>query len=95
MSISRSGPNFPKTQFISVSGNEGPLTDAIEAALELQKGTLRDEREILRNHGNMSAPTVLFVLERALRLGLYGPVVLSALGPGFTANFLALEAFYG
>ena len=71
------------------------VLDAIEAALELQKGTLRDEREILRNHGNMSAPTVLFVLERALRRGLYGPVVLSALGPGFTANFLALEAFYG
>jgi alkylresorcinol/alkylpyrone synthase len=43
----------------------------------------------------MSAPTVLFVLERVLRRGLYGPVVLSALGPGFTANFLALEAFYG
>jgi alkylresorcinol/alkylpyrone synthase len=71
------------------------VLDAIEAALELQKGTLRDEREILRNHGNMSAPTVLFVLERVLRRGLYGPVVLSALGPGFTANFLALEAFYG
>ena len=30
-----------------------------------------------------------------LRRGLRGPVVLSALGPGFTANFLALEAFYG
>ena len=71
------------------------VLDAIEAALELQKGTLRDEREILRNHGNMSAPTVLFVLERALQRGLRGPVVLSALGPGFTANFLALEAFYG
>ena len=71
------------------------VLDAIETALELQKGTLRDEREILRSHGNMSAPTVLFVLERALRRGLCGPVVLSALGPGFTANFLALEAFYG
>ena len=71
------------------------VLDAIEFALELQKGTLRDEREILRNHGNMSAPTVLFVLEHALRRGLCGPVVLSALGPGFTANFLALEAFYG
>lgn len=71
------------------------VLDAIEIALELQKGTLRDEREILRSHGNMSAPTVLFVLERALRRGLRGPVVLSALGPGFTANFLALEAFYG
>lgn len=71
------------------------VLDAIEAALELQKGTLRDEREILRGHGNMSAPTVLFVLERALRRGLRGSAVLSALGPGFTANFLALEAFYG
>lgn len=71
------------------------VLDAIEAALELQKGTLRDEREILRGHGNMSAPTVLFVLERVLQRGLRGPVVLSALGPGFTANFLALEAFYG
>ncbi len=67
------------------------VLDAIEVALELQKGTLRDEREILREHGNMSAPTVLFVLERALKRGLRGPAVLSALGPGFTANFLALE----
>ncbi len=67
------------------------VLDAIEIALELQKGTLRDEREILREYGNMSAPTVLFVLERALKRGLRGPAVLSALGPGFTANFLALE----
>ncbi len=71
------------------------VLDAIEVALELQKGTLRDEREVLRGHGNMSAPTVLFVLERALRRGLRGPAMLSALGPGFTANFLALEAAHG
>jgi alkylresorcinol/alkylpyrone synthase len=71
------------------------VLDAIEVALELQKGTLRDEREILREHGNMSAPTVLFVLERVLRRGLRGPAMLSALGPGFTANFLALEAVHG
>ena len=71
------------------------VLDAIEVALELQKGTLRDEREILRGHGNMSAPTVLFVLERALKRGLRGPAVLSALGPGFTANFLELEAAHG
>jgi len=71
------------------------VLDAIEGALELQKGTLRDEREVLRGHGNMSSPTVLFVLERALQRGLRGPAMLSALGPGFTANFLALEAVYG
>jgi alkylresorcinol/alkylpyrone synthase len=71
------------------------VLDAIEVALGLQKGTLRDEREVLRRYGNMSAPTVLFVLERALRRGLHGSAMLSALGPGFTANFLALEAVHG
>jgi alkylresorcinol/alkylpyrone synthase len=67
------------------------VLDAVETALELQKGTLRDEREVLRGYGNMSAPSVLFVLDRALKRGLRGPAVLSAFGPGFTASFLALE----
>ena len=71
------------------------VLDAIEVALELQKGTLRDEREILRGYGNMSAPTVLFVLERKLQRGLRGSAMLSALGPGFTANLLVLEAVHG
>ncbi len=81
-------------QFICHPGGAKVL-DAIETALELQKGTLRDEREVLRGHGNMSAPSVLFVLERALKRGLRGQAVLSALGPGFTASFLALEAAHG
>ena len=71
------------------------VLDAVEAALELQTGTLRDEREVLRGHGNMSAPSVLFVLDRALKRGLRGSAVLTALGPGFTASFLALEATQG
>jgi alkylresorcinol/alkylpyrone synthase len=71
------------------------VLDAIETALDLQKGTLRDEREVLRGHGNMSAPSVLFVLDHALKRGLRGTAVLSALGPGFTASFLALEASRG
>ncbi len=67
------------------------VLDAIETALELQKGSLRDEREVLRDHGNMSAPSALFVLERAIKRGLRGPALLSAMGPGFTASFVALE----
>jgi alkylresorcinol/alkylpyrone synthase len=43
----------------------------------------------------MSAPSALFVLERALKRGMRGSTVLSALGPGFTASFLALEAAQG
>ena len=78
-------------QFVFHPGGAKVL-DAVETALELQKGTLRDEREVLRGHGNMSAPSVLFVLERALKRGLRGSAVLAALGPGFTASFLTFEA---
>ena len=81
-------------QFICHPGG-AKVIEAIETALKLQRGTLRDEREVLRGHGNMSAPSVLFVLERALKRGLRGSTVLSALGPGFTASFLALEATNG
>lgn len=41
-------------------------------------------RKILAEHGNMSSPTVLFVLEEILRQGpLKKPAVMTALGPGF------------
>jgi alkylresorcinol/alkylpyrone synthase len=82
------------TRFICHPGGAKVLT-ALEAALELQTGTLIDERRVLRDYGNMSAPTVMFVLERALKGGFSGPAVLSALGPGFTASFLAIEAGHG
>ena len=64
---------------------------AIEAALGLEPETLAVERTILRDHGNMSAPTALFVLDRVLREGFTGRCVLSALGPGFTASFASLR----
>ena len=78
-------------QFVCHPGGAKVL-EAVESALKLQKGTLRDEREVLRAHGNMSSPSVLFVLDRALKRGLRGSAMLAALGPGFTASFLALEA---
>jgi alkylresorcinol/alkylpyrone synthase len=83
-----------RTRFICHPGGAKVLT-AVEAAFELQTGTLQDERAVLRDYGNMSAPTVLFVLERALGRGFSGTAVLSALGPGFTASFLTIEATHG
>lgn len=64
---------------------------AIEEALALPEGTLDLEREVLRDHGNMSAPTVLFVLERLLARGLPARILLTAFGPGFTCAALTLE----
>ena len=68
------------------------VIDAIESALCLPQGELNLEREVLHDHGNMSAPTVLFVLERLIDRGLPRQVLMTAFGPGFTCAGLLLEA---
>ncbi|WP_028969959.1 type III polyketide synthase [Sphingomonas sp. URHD0057] len=68
------------------------VIDAIEAALRLNQGELNLEREVLKDFGNMSAPTALFVLERLLKQGLPERVLMTAFGPGFTCSGLLLEA---
>ncbi|HVX76047.1 MAG TPA: type III polyketide synthase [Bradyrhizobium sp.] len=64
---------------------------ALETALILHQGTLDHERQVIADCGNMSAPTVLFVLERVRRQGLPRRSMLTALGPGFTASCVALR----
>ena len=64
---------------------------ALEAAFALNQGALDHEREVLADYGNMSGPTVLFVLERARAAGLPSRSLLTALGPGFTASCVALQ----
>ncbi len=59
------------------------VIDAIESALGLPQGELNLEREVLHDHGNMSAPTVMFVLERLLERGLPDKTMMTAFGPGF------------
>ena len=68
------------------------VIDAIEKALNLNQGALNLEREVLHDYGNMSAPTVLFILERLLKQGIPDRVLMMAFGPGFTAAGLLLEA---
>ncbi|HKP34584.1 MAG TPA: 3-oxoacyl-[acyl-carrier-protein] synthase III C-terminal domain-containing protein, partial [Sphingomicrobium sp.] len=67
------------------------IIDAIESALELNQGELNLEREVLRDYGNMSAPTVLFILERLIARGLPKRTMMLAFGPGFTGAGLLLE----
>ncbi len=68
------------------------VLSAIETALDLPQGELNLEREVLREYGNMSAPTVLFVLERLLENPLPAKTLMTAFGPGFTCSGLLLEA---
>ncbi|MBL8666146.1 MAG: type III polyketide synthase [Rhodospirillales bacterium] len=69
------------------------VLDALEEALDRERGGLVHARSVLRDYGNMSAATVMFVLARTLADGGIGRrALLSSLGPGFTAAFLMLEA---
>jgi alkylresorcinol/alkylpyrone synthase len=64
---------------------------ALERALALDQGALDHEREVIADYGNMSAPTVLFVLERLRAHSLPKRSLLTSLGPGFTASCVALR----
>jgi alkylresorcinol/alkylpyrone synthase len=74
----------------------GPkVLDAFEAVFGLEPGALEEARGVLRDYGNMSAASVLFVLERMLARSraadeAWGRALMIALGPGFTAGFALL-----
>lgn len=68
------------------------VLDALEGAFDLPARSLVHAREVLREHGNMSAATVMYVLKATLDAGARGRQLLTTLGPGFTAGLLVLEA---
>ena len=78
-------------RFVCHPGGAKVVT-ALERALSLPQGLLADERAVLEDYGNMSAPTVFFVLERALATGLPRRTLMTAMGPGFSAATATLLA---
>lgn len=64
---------------------------AMESTLSMGPDTLDIERSVLADYGNMSSPTVLFVLQRAISRGLPDRAAMIAMGPGFTASCVTLR----
>jgi predicted naringenin-chalcone synthase len=65
----------------------GPrILSAVEAALELKPQATATSRDVLREHGNLSSPTVLFVLQRLREQAARRPCVMLAFGPGLVAE---------
>ncbi|HEX3808082.1 MAG TPA: hypothetical protein VHW02_00145 [Rhizomicrobium sp.] len=67
------------------------VLDALEDAFAVPRGALVDSRAVLRDFGNMSAVTVLFVLERMPWRTRKGRTLMTTLGPGFSTALLVLE----
>lgn len=67
------------------------LIETMERVLGLTHKQLEHSWDVLRQYGNMSSATALFVLDRALKAGARGPHLLAAFGPGFSAYFVVAD----
>lgn len=81
------------SQFILHPGG-AKVIRAYEQALQIDPERLSNVRQVLRQHGNMSSPTVFFVYEtfynqQPLQPGEYGLMVV--LGPGFSSEMALIQ----
>lgn len=68
------------------------ILDAVEEKLELAPSALTHSREVLRNFGNMSSATIMFVLKDIMESGADpGSGLALAFGPGLTVESLVFE----
>lgn len=71
----------------------GPrVLERLSAALGLAPGADAVSRRVLREHGNMSSATLLFILERLMATQDPCPILAMAFGPGLAGEALLLGA---
>ncbi|WP_100371646.1 type III polyketide synthase [Bacillus sp. FJAT-45037] len=78
--------------FVAHPGGKKVL-EAYEETLSMPESMTEISREVLQKHGNMSSPTVLYVLEKFMQVerepGAYG--LMAALGPGFCSELVLIQ----
>lgn len=90
--LTRTGFDGTSFDHLAVHPGGKAILDRVESALELDDGALVHSREVLRECGNMSSPTVLFVLRSILGAAGTGESVLAiAFGPGLTVETAAMS----
>jgi predicted naringenin-chalcone synthase len=65
------------------------IVDAIQKSLQLHTGTLQKSYDVLQQFGNMSSPTILFVLKELMKEKKEGLTFGAAFGPGLTMETFA------
>lgn len=67
------------------------ILETAEEVLGASRDRLAHSWSVLRDYGNMSSVTALFVLRRAMEARCRGRHLLAAFGPGFSAYFVAAD----
>jgi predicted naringenin-chalcone synthase len=70
----------------------GPqILDSVQEALKLPENALALSRSVLRRYGNMSSPTILFIMKEFFETRPAGRCVAMAFGPGLTIEMVLLD----
>lgn len=93
--LSKIHKSLPEVAYFAIHPGGKKILEAIETELGLTKEQNRHAYEVLRKFGNMSSPTVLFVLEEIYR-NLNGTdhdkrILSFAFGPGLTLESMILK----
>jgi alkylresorcinol/alkylpyrone synthase len=92
--LARQGVRREAVRFWGIHPGGSKILDYLRAQLGLTEAQLAFSRAVLRDYGNMSSPTILFVLDQLQRCGNPRPGdygVLMAFGPGLTMEGALLQ----
>jgi predicted naringenin-chalcone synthase len=77
---------IPQIQSWAIHPGGPKILDAAGEALGVRAELLQPAREVFAAHGNMSSPTVLFILDHLQKLGSKPPCVALGFGPGLNVE---------
>ncbi|MDX9975696.1 MAG: type III polyketide synthase [FCB group bacterium] len=84
--LGRNGLGIGDVQSWAVHPGGPRILQSVAAALALPEGALDISKDTLKNYGNMSSPTVLFILRRMRQEDAPRPCVALGFGPGLMAE---------
>jgi predicted naringenin-chalcone synthase len=90
--------NMGDIDFWGVHPGGPKILSAVQSSLKLDERHLQTSRSVLRHYGNMSSPTVLFILNEFMSQHAEMPkarpanCVLLAFGPGLVAEIALIQA---
>lgn len=92
--LGRNGLGREDVRFWGIHPGGRKILDHLETRLGLGEHDLDYSRTVLREHGNMSSPTIMFVLDEIERSGNPGPgdiALMMTFGPGLTMEGILLQ----
>jgi predicted naringenin-chalcone synthase len=89
--LRQQGLSLEEIGFWAVHPGGPRILTAVQESLGLPAEALAVSREVLDQQGNMSSPTVLFILQEHVRRSATGPGVMLGFGPGLMAEAALLR----